>query len=364
MILTVLGARPQFVKAAVLSREFINAGIKEEILHTGQHYDHNMSQVFFEELGLPGATLNLNIGSGSHGQQTAEMLIGIEKFIIERKKQLSALLVYGDTNSTLAGALVAAKLHIPVIHVEAGLRSFNKTMPEEINRITTDHLSDILFCSSQKSVAQLSNEGITKGVYVSGDIMLDAFNIYSSIAEQKLVIADILPSYLIENYCLLTIHRPTNTDNENLQEILAALGSLDYSIVWPVHPRNRARINGLSIPGNVYLTEPFSYFEMMVVLKHAKRVITDSGGLQKEAYWVKKPCITIRPETEWVETLVNNWNVLVDVNKDAISRAVNIEIDRSTWVPLYGDGNAASKMVQVLKQKYSKLQDSLVQVRD
>jgi UDP-N-acetylglucosamine 2-epimerase len=355
MILTVIGARPQFVKAAVLSNEFKKQGIRETIIHTGQHYDYKMSEVFFEELGLPGAAINLNIGSGSHGVQTAEMLIGIEKVLIEERERMSAMLLYGDTNSTLAGALAAAKLNIPIIHVEAGLRSFNKTMPEEVNRITTDHLSDILFCSSDEGKKQLAKEGIVKEVHISGDIMLDAFNIYSSLAEKKVKLGSVLPENIINNYCLLTIHRPANTDNDrNLQEILLALGNLNYSIVWPIHPRNKSRIGQLRIPSNVHLFDPFSYFEMMVVLRGAKKVITDSGGLQKEAYWAKRPCITIRPETEWIETLHNQWNILSEPASESIIEAVSKKIDDSTWIPLYGKGDAAVNIAATIKQQFSK----------
>lgn len=310
MIITIIGARPQFVKAAVLSKEFTKCGISELIIHTGQHYDHNMSGVFFEELGLPGASFNLNSGSGTHAVQTAEILVGIENILIEKAAQVSHVLLYGDTNSTLAGALAAAKLNIPVIHVEAGLRSYNRTMPEEINRITTDHLSSILFCSSEEGKLNLRKEGIQNEVYISGDIMHDAFNIYSEVALGKLDIKNILPENILDDYVLLTIHRPVNTDSdEYLTEILSAFEKVDSNIVWPVHPRNRKNIQKLRIPQNVLLFEPFSYLEMMIVLNTCKKVITDSGGLQKEAYWAKKPCITIRSETEWVETLHNDWKI-------------------------------------------------------
>ena len=352
MIITVIGARPQFIKAAVLSNEFKRQGVKEEIIHTGQHYDYKMSEVFFEELELPGASINLNIGSGSHGVQTAEMLIGIEKVLLEKKNNISAMLLYGDTNSTLAGALAASKLNIPIIHVEAGLRSFNRTMPEEINRVATDHLSQLLFCSSDEGKLQLEKEGITNGVYDTGDIMLDAFNIYSAIAEKKMKLNEILSPEIINNYCLLTIHRPANTNSDlNMQEILSALGKLPYAFVWPIHPRNKLKLNKFEIPVNVHLFEPFSYFEMMVILKGAKKVITDSGGLQKEAYWAKKPCITIRPETEWVETLHHNWNILAAPDHNEILNAASLMTDTATWQSLYGDGNAAMKMTKIIREK-------------
>jgi len=351
MIFTVIGARPQFVKAAVLSAALQQQGIPEYIIHTGQHYDHKMSGVFFEELMLPGAAINLNIGSGPHGMQTAEMLTGIEKILIEKRAEVSAVLLYGDTNSTLAGALAASKLSIPIIHVEAGLRSYNRDMPEELNRVLTDHLSALLFCSSDQGEKQLAAEGITEGVHIVGDIMLDAFDRYGAIVESKCKLGDVIPGKINENYILLTIHRPVNTDDPaKLQEILAALGELDADIVWPIHPRNRVTLGALNIPGNLHLFEPFSYFEMMLVLSGAKKVITDSGGLQKEAYWAKKPCITIRTETEWVETLENQWNILAGTDQQSIKTAVLTKIDAESWKPLYGDGHSAERMASFIGQ--------------
>jgi len=351
MIVTVIGARPQFVKAAVLSAALQQKGIPEFLIHTGQHYDHKMSGVFFEELGLPGAAINLNIGSGSHGVQTAEMLAGIEKILLEKRKTVGGVLLYGDTNSTLAGALAAAKLSIPVIHVEAGLRSYNRDMPEELNRVLTDHMSSLLFCSSEQGEKQLAAEGITKGVHVVGDIMLDAFDRYGGIAEAKFRLTDIIPGKIKDNYILLTIHRPVNTDDPvKLQEILSALGALDAAIAWPVHPRNRDGMSSLAIPDNVHLFEPFSYFEMMLVLRGAKKVITDSGGLQKEAYWARKPCITIRSETEWIETCENKWNILAGTNTESIVAAVQTKIDTQTWKPLYGEGHSAARMASLIGQ--------------
>jgi UDP-GlcNAc3NAcA epimerase len=350
MIVTIIGARPQFIKAAVLSRELKKLGEKEVIIHTGQHYDYKMSEVFFTELGLPGAEINLNVGSGSHASQTGEILTGIERYLLKYIEEISHVLLYGDTNSTLAGALAASKLNIPVIHVEAGLRSYNKAMPEEINRLMTDHVSSLLFCSSEVGVDNLKKEGITKGVHISGDIMLDAFNVYSSIAAEKIVISQILPEKIAREYFLLTIHRPVNTDSEaNLSMILDALGDIKTNIVWPVHPRNTEAISRLKIPSNVFIFEPFSYFEMMVVLNDAKKVITDSGGLQKEAYWAKKPCITIRTETEWVETMHDNWNVLAKADRNDILKALHMQTDPSTWSQLYGDGNAGKKIANTIK---------------
>lgn len=354
MILTVIGARPQFVKAAVLSNELNKHGIAETIVHTGQHYDYKMSAVFFEELGLPGPVFNLDVGSKTHGAQTADILIGIEKILMEEVQNVSHVLLYGDTNSTLGAALAAAKLNIPVIHVEAGLRSYNKTMPEEVNRITTDHVSRLLFCSSEQGKQNLLREGICEGVYISGDIMLDAFNIFSALATKKTAISGLLPERILSDFMLLTIHRPVNTDNrENLKEIISAFEEVKSNIVWPVHPRNKSVIQALHMPDNVYLFDPFSYFEMMVVLNNCKKVITDSGGLQKEAYWAKKPCITVRSETEWVETLQNNWNTLCRPDRVDIRSAINLDVKLSSWTNLYGDGTAAQKMVEVIKEHLS-----------
>ena len=228
MIVTVIGARPQFVKAAVLSKKLKEQGAKEIIIHTGQHYDYKMSEVFFTELGLPGAEINLNVGSGLHGFQTANILTGIEKFLVDNMTEVSKVVLYGDTNSTLAGAIAAAKLNIPIVHVEAGLRSYNRHMPEEINRVITDHLSSLLFCSSEAGRQNLQKEGITEGVHISGDIMLDAFELYSGVAANKFSVGDILPPRISSDYTLLTIHRPVNTDNfEHLSGIIKALGELD-----------------------------------------------------------------------------------------------------------------------------------------
>lgn len=349
MIVTIIGARPQFIKAAVLSKELVRQGTKEVIIHTGQHYDYKMSEVFFSELGLQGAEINLNVGSGTHAVQTGEILTGIEKYLLDHRNDVSHVLLYGDTNSTLAGALAASKLHIPIIHVEAGLRSYNRAMPEEINRVMTDHLSSLLFCSSNVGMENLKKEGIIKGVHISGDIMLDAFNIFSGIAKNKFSISDIIPAEIADNYILLTIHRPVNTDSiYSLSEILKALGGLKTSIVWPVHPRNKEAISKLEIPSNVFISDPFSYFEMMVILKGAKKVVTDSGGLQKEAYWAKKPCVTVRSETEWVETLHDNWNILTVPERNSISKAIHTDTDPNTWSQLYGEGRAGEKIANTI----------------
>lgn len=345
MIITVIGARPQFIKAAVLSKAFANNGIKEIIIHTGQHYDPKMSNVFFDELGLNGISTNLHIGSGDHGNQTGRMMIAIENYLLDIKHQIKAVLVYGDTNSTLAGALVASKMHIPVIHVEAGLRSFNKEMPEEINRILTDHISDLLFCSSDEGYKQLLKEGIVNNVHLVGDIMLDAVKTFLPFAKMPNDIN--IASILSEKYNLITIHRPANTDNLNiLQNILDQINQIKDPCIWPIHPRNNSSIAKLHTPKNLTICEPFSYLEMLYVLNNCAKVITDSGGLQKEAYWLKKPCITVRPQTEWIETLHDNWNQLSDPS--AIYTAYLQNPIMESWVPLYGEGHTSGKIINII----------------
>ncbi|HAN39759.1 MAG TPA: UDP-N-acetylglucosamine 2-epimerase (non-hydrolyzing) [Chitinophagaceae bacterium] len=352
-IVIVIGARPQFIKHAAF--ELKAKDIFDLItIHTGQHYDSNMSDVFFTQMNIAKPNYMLEIGGGTHGNQTGRMMIAIEEII--QKEIPDFVLVYGDTNSTLAGALVAAKLNIPVIHVEAGLRSFNRTMPEEVNRIVTDHISSMLFCSSDEGKYQLQLEGITENVFVTGDIMLDAFDSYYIFAQNNINIQSLLPEHIIGKYHLLTIHRPANTDNKKaLQNILSALSIIDDPIVWPIHPRNRRILESLVIPNNVYLFPPFSYFEMLAVLNGCKKVITDSGGLQKEAYWAKRPCITIRPETEWIETLENKWNILTDVSAVSIKAAIETTVQTNTWKPLYGDGNTTSYISEAIINEFKKM---------
>lgn len=346
MIISVVGARPQFIKAAVLSRALKKANIEEKIIHTGQHYDDNMSEVFWRELGLPKYAINLEAGSGSHGTQTARMIEKMENFIFSLKPIPKALLLYGDTNSTLAASIVASKIHIPIIHVEAGLRSFNRSMPEEINRIVTDHLSSLLFCSSEESVRQLASEGITKGVFNTGDVMFDAIKTFTDEADDKTKIETLLP-FEKRPYCLLTLHRPASTENENsIGKLLSVIANIKMPFVWPVHPRLRSKVLQLELPANIYTTDPFSYFEMLTVLKNCHKVFTDSGGLQKEAYWMKKPCITLRPETEWLETVHDGWNTVTDFDSDKIRHAFDKTIVQDTWFSIYGDGNACELMAK------------------
>lgn len=351
MILTIIGARPQFIKAAVVSKALRDFDIPEQIIHTGQHYDDKMSQVFWDELGIPKPKINLNIGSGNHGLQTAKMIEQIESYILNSKNKITAMLLYGDTNSTLAGAIVAPKLQIPVIHVEAGLRSFNNEMPEEINRIITDRVSSLLFCSSDKPVHQLKKEGISKNVYNVGDVMYDAFIDFGKMARTKIKLPDIHP-FNIKEYNILTLHRPSNTDNDTkLQQILSVFEEIDKPTIFPVHPRVSQKIKTLIIPKNLKLTAPLSYFEMLILLQNTNKVFTDSGGLQKEAYWANKDCITIRNETEWVETLENDFNILTGNNPDRIIDAY-YKVISNKRIDLYGDGKASQKIAKIIKQKY------------
>lgn len=353
MILSVIGARPQFVKAAVVSKALAEAGIMETVVHTGQHYDERMSAIFWEELDMPRVEINLECGSGNQGAQTASIIAKLEAFILGLQSKPKGVLVYGDTNSTLAAAIVCSKLQIPVMHVEAGLRSFNKTMPEEINRIVTDHLSSILFCSSDEGVNQLKNEGITRNVYDVGDVMYDAIVQFSPISQKKINLKTLLP-FSDDEFCLLTLHRPVNTDSqENVRSILLSLGQIKMPVLWPVHPRVKNKLDHLAIPENVHIIEPVSYFEMLAILKKVYKVFTDSGGLQKEVYWLKRPCITLRNETEWVETLHNNWNILTGPSTNKIIDAFEMTIDETTWVPLYGQGDAGKKIVEYIKMHLS-----------
>jgi UDP-GlcNAc3NAcA epimerase len=324
-ILTVVGARPQFIKLAPLSKILRENGINEIIVHTGQHYDENMNDLFFKELEIPEPDYNLGIGSGNHGEQTGRMLIEIEKIILKEKPDL--VIVYGDTNSTLAGALAASKLHIKLAHVEAGLRSFNKRMPEEINRVLTDHVSDILFCPTQTAVENLKNEGITKGVYLVGDVMFDALLYFSKISDMKSNILERL-NIKPKEYYLATIHRAENTDNyERLKNILTAFSKMDEIVVFPIHPRTRKMINYYGLDdllenNNVKVIDPVGYLDMLKLEKNAKAILTDSGGVQKEAFWLKVPCITLRDETEWVETVNLGWNRIVGSDVKKILEAV------------------------------------------
>lgn len=323
IIVTIVGARPQFIKAAVLTRA-LRKEHTEILIHTGQHYDDNMSAAFFRDLEIPQPDYNLAIGSGLHGRQTGEMLAGLENILI--KEQPDSVIVYGDTNSTLAGALAASKLHIHLAHVEAGLRSFNRKMPEEINRLVTDHISDLLFCPTVTAVRNLQREGITQGVHLVGNVMYDALLWALDKAEKS---SQILQQLRLEpgRYLLATVHRAENTDDPaRLQGILDAFSQVDEPLVFTVHPRTRKKLAELAWQpaSHVILLDPLRYIDMVFLEKHARVILTDSGGMQKEAYWLGVPCVTLREETEWVETLVGGWNQLAGVDPQKIASSVQL----------------------------------------
>lgn len=354
-VVTLVGARPQFIKAAAVSR-VIEAGfndqVSEKIIHTGQHYDPGMSEVFFSELSIPKPTWNLGISGGSHGAMTGQMLQGIEKILLEDRPDW--VLIYGDTNSTLAGALAAVKLHIPVAHVEAGLRSFNMRMPEEINRILSDRMSDLLFCPTDVAVENLRKEGITQGVQQVGDVMYDVALHYGQKArEQSTVLASL--GLKQGGFVLATCHRAENTDDpRRLAEICRGLAAIaeQVPVVLPVHPRTRkvlAQQNLEAALGKVTLTEPTPYLDMVALEQAACAIVTDSGGVQKEAFFFGVPCITFRDETEWVETLEGGWNHLVGADAAAIARAFSrITEPRPQRKSVFGEGDTASAIVRSL----------------
>ncbi len=352
-IASIVGARPQFIKCAPVSRE-LKREHEEILVHTGQHYDHGMSAIFFEELAIPRPDYNLGIGSGTHGHQTGAMLGAIEDVI--REEEPDVVLVYGDTNSSLAGALAAAKLHVPVAHVEAGLRSFDRRMPEEINRVLTDHCSDLLFCPTKTAVENLAAEGITGGVHLVGDVMVDAMNYNRAVAEERSRILEAVGVRPGE-YLVITVHRPSNTDSqENMVAILGALAEAGMPVVFPVHPRTRNYLGryGLlaKMPENVQVTEPLGYLDMLHLMAHAAKILTDSGGVQKEAYMLGVPCITLRENTEWVETVEAGWNVLVGAGRGGILQAMRSFAPEGEQSPCFGDGNASSKVAQILSKYY------------
>jgi UDP-N-acetylglucosamine 2-epimerase len=355
-VLSIVGARPQFIKAAPVSKALRQAGHSECLVHTGQHYDHAMSQIFFDELGIPEPDINLNVGSGSHGWQTAQMLANLEEVMLSL--QPDWVLVYGDTNTTLAGALAAVKLGIPLAHVEAGVRSFNRSMPEEHNRVMADHCADILFCPTQTAVENLKREGIASGVHLVGDTMYDAVLEFSEIARERSTIMSDL-GLQARRYILATVHRPSNTDvPENLDNILSAFGELDEPIIFPVHPRTQkkiAELNGkLNDLPNLKMIEPLGYLDMLLLEQNARLVLTDSSGIQKEAYFFGVPCVTLRSETEWVETAEAGWNVLVGRDRERIREAANGRLwPRGKWPSRtkpsgFGDGQAANRIVSQL----------------
>ncbi len=359
-LVTILGARPQFVKAAVVCKAIANHNqrggshstrICETILHTGQHYDRNMSDIFFEDMDIPGAHCHLCVRESSHGAMTGRMLEKIEKILVDERPD--AVLIYGDTNSTLAGALAAAKLHIPIAHVEAGLRAYNRKMPEEINRVIVDHVADLLFCPTETAERNLKKEGIVNGVHLVGDVMYDAALMFGKKARET---SSILRKLNIapKSYTLATIHRAENTDvPENLLNILKALEKVPFPVIFPVHPRTRKLMDRLdkghstTHGRNPIFIDPVGFVDMVRLEQEARLIFTDSGGVQKEAYFHRVPCITLREETEWVETVNSGWNRLAGADTQRILEAFHKPFDGQPN-EAYGDGSAAEKIVEIL----------------
>lgn len=344
-IFSIVGARPQFIKLAPLSAAL--SGLHEEfIVHTGQHYDYAMSEKIFLDLGIRKPDIHLNIGSGSQALQTGEMMIKLEAAMMEKKPDI--IIIFGDTNSTLAGAMAASKLNIPIIHIEAGLRSYNRSMPEEINRIVADHVSQYLFVPTQTAVDILKKEGLEKNTYLTGDIMVDTMKNNIKIALQK---STIIQDLQLENheFNLLTLHRNYNVDNTDiLEHILGQLGKLEEKILFPVHPRTKKMLTAsYHVPGNIHMVEPQGYLDFIVLEQASKRIITDSGGIQKEAYILQKPCITLRTETEWIETVEEKWNCLINPTDDSItSKIANFKVPEKQQ-DIFGK-DVTEKMVKII----------------
>lgn len=350
-IASVVGARPNFVKLAPVSKE-LRREFEEIIIHTGQHYDYEMNKIFFDELAIPGPDYHLGVGSGAQGHQTGEMIKRVEKVLAKEEPDL--VLVFGDTNSTLAGALAAVKMHIRIGHVEAGLRSYNKRMPEEINRVLTDYCSDLLFCPTKTAVGNLEKEGITKGVHLTGDVMVDALEDAIEIAERRSGILNEL-GLQSEEYYLATLHRAENTDDcDRLRSIAGAFCEV-CDLIFPCHPRTEKYLKRFGLwerlNDNVRVTKPVGYLDMLMLEKNAKKILTDSGGVQKEAYILKVPCITIRDETEWVETVEDGWNVLVGADKEKIVEMVNEFEPAGEQRYVFGSGDASERISELLGGK-------------
>lgn len=353
-IVTIVGARPQFIKAAAISREIRDhrqERIEEILVHTGQHYDDNMSQVFFDDLGIPAPKYNLSISGQSHGAMTGRMLEAIEEILLQESPDW--VLIYGDTNSTLAGALAAAKLHIPVAHVEAGLRSFNMRMPEEVNRILSDRVSTLLLCPTDTAIKNLASEGITAGVNNVGDVMFDVALYYGEKARKTSSIMQKL-GLKEKSFILATCHRAENTDDPaRLSAILSALGDIaaTQTVVLPLHPRTRKLVeaNLESLLRNVRIVEPLAFLDMIALEQSAKAILTDSGGVQKEAFFYQVPCITLRDETEWVETVASGWNQLVGADRERIQKAVATLSTPSSSPSPFGHGDAAKRALDCLE---------------
>jgi UDP-N-acetylglucosamine 2-epimerase len=344
-VATVVGARPQFIKAAPVSRA-LRSVADEYLIHTGQHYDEGMSKVFFEDLDIPAPAVNLGVGSNLHGAQTAAMLTGLEAVFIEQRPDW--VMVYGDTNSTLAGALAAAKLHLPVAHVEAGLRSFRRDMPEEINRVLTDHLADHLYCPTRTAVDHLAAEGIEEGVYLVGDVMVDALLGVKPLLDRDRLRRLNLP----DSYVAVTLHRAENVDDrDRLAAALVVLAELPHQVVFPVHPRTARALERaeLDLPPNVRMTDPLGYVDMLALVAHAEAVLTDSGGLQKESVLLGVRCVTLRDETEWPETLAHGWNTVAGLRPDKVLAALEVPIPIKP-VAGFGDGTAALEIAKLLER--------------
>lgn len=353
-IASIVGARPQFIKMAPLCREFKrHITIKHIIIHTDQHYDYNMSKIFFDELEIPKPNYHLEVGSGTHGYQTGEMIKRVESVLIKERPDWAV--VYGDTNSTLAGALAAAKIKVFVAHVEAGLRSFNKSMPEEINRVLTDHISDLLFCPTENAMRNLKQEGMNQGVHLVGDIMYDSVLYNVKLAENNSHILEKL-HLKHKGYALVTVHRAENTDNpDRLRAIFHALQKIAQEgipIITPLHPRTHNHVQSLKISlDDLKVIDPVSYLDMLLLEKHAQIILTDSGGVQKEAFFFRVPCLTLRSETEWIETVEAGWNVLVDINNEKIiSYVQSFPLSSDSKQTIFGDGRAGEKIGRMFSQ--------------
>lgn len=349
-VVSIVGARPQFIKAAPVCRA-LREQHEEILVHSGQHFDHGMSQVFFDELGIPAPDYNLGVGGGSHGRMTGEMLGLLEELLVELTPD--AVLVYGDTNTTLAGGLAAAKLNIPVAHVEAGLRSFNRTMPEEVNRVVVDHVSTLLFCPTQTAADNLTAEGVTHGVELVGDVMLDTALYFAErvSAEKTAQRYGVTPG----EFYLATLHRQAASDDpQQLASVLRAFARLDAPVLWAVHPRTRKNLetfgltDALAASPNIHVLDPLPYLETNGLLRVARALLTDSGGMQKEAYFFGVPCITMREETEWVETVQLGWNVLAGTDETRIVQAANALPRGAERPPVYGDGHAATRVAEAM----------------
>lgn len=344
-ILSVVGARPQFIKLAPLSSK-LEGKHEEIIVHTGQHYDYAMSEKIFSDLKIRKPDIHLEIGSGSHAYQTAEMMKGLESAMISKKPNL--VIVFGDTNSTLAGAIAASKLNIPLLHIESGLRSFNKNMPEEINRIVTDHISSLLFAPTPNAVKNLISEGLESVTSLTGDIMVDTMNCNIKIAIRQSTVLENL-KLQVNEYNLLTLHRDYNVDRPViLENLLTQLGQLDHQVIFPIHPRTKKMLAvSYKLPSNIRLTDPLGYMDFITLENFSRRIITDSGGIQKEAYILKKPCITLRTETEWIETVEEKWNLLISPTDQEIASKISAFMPPENQSPIFGE-DVTDKMMEII----------------